>query len=50
MEAHEQKQLQAEQSSILFNRHHQVHMVRHCSTETTHRDAPRTQELQMKLD
>lgn len=28
MEAQEQKKLHAEQSSILFNQHHQVHLVR----------------------
>lgn len=44
MEAHEQKHLQAKQNTVLFNQHHQVHMVRHHGIETTHRDAPHRQE------
>lgn len=44
MEAQEQKQLAAKQSSKIFNQHHQVHQVRHHGNETTHRDAPTPSE------
>lgn len=46
MEAQEQKQLRAKQSSVVFNQHHQVHLVRHHGNEMLrHR-----QEPQMKRD
>lgn len=47
MEAHEQKHLVAKQSSISFNQHHQVHLVRHHGNKATYRDA-RARELQSK--
>lgn len=39
MDANEQKQQSAKQSSILYSQHHQVHLVCHHSNSTTHRDA-----------
>lgn len=46
MEAQEQKQLRAKQTSVVFNQHHQVHLVRHHGNEMPrHR-----QEPQMKPD
>lgn len=38
MDAQEQKQQAAKQSSILFSQHHQVHLVRHHSNQAAHTD------------
>lgn len=40
MEAQEQKQSAATQSSLLFSQHHQVHLVRHHGNGAAHTDAP----------
>ena len=42
VEAHEQKQLVAKKNSVLFNQHHQVHLVRHHSNKAIHTDTPFT--------